>query len=66
VFFKKVPRVISVGAVVGTAVVAAWLLLHAREDPPRGDRGPLALPSVPTSIDARDASSADAVVIDAP
>jgi hypothetical protein len=63
----RVPvKAVTVGAIVGTIVVVAWLLLHAREDPPRGDRGPLALPNA-TNVDAaRDASSDDAVLSDAP
>ena len=57
----RVPvKTVTAGAIVGTAVVVAWLLLHARDDPPRGDRGPVAMPSVDAidAIDAIDASDA--------
>jgi hypothetical protein len=72
----RVPvKTVTVGAIVGTAAVVAWLLVHAREDPPRGDRGPVAMPSASSSAasaddaagdanDARDASAPDAVLID--
>jgi len=67
----RVPvKTVTAGAIVGTAVVVAWLLLHARDDPPRGDRGPVAMPSVDV-IDASDAlatgaasdASADGAVV---
>ena len=70
----RVPvKTVTVGAIVGTAAVVAWMLLHAREDPPRGDRGPVALPAATSANaapddaldDARDASAPDAVVDDA-
>jgi hypothetical protein len=59
----RVPvKTVTAGAIVGTAAVVAWLFVHARDDPPRGDRGPLAVSSVDSGIDARDAASDDAVL----
>jgi hypothetical protein len=64
----RVPvKTVTAGAIVGTAAVVAWLLVHAREDPPRSDRGPIAMPIEDAAHDAGDTRDASgAVLSDAP
>jgi hypothetical protein len=66
----RVPvKSVTAGAIVGTAAVVVWLFVHARDDPPRGDRGPVAVASVApdadAGTDARDAAADDAVLDEA-
>ena len=59
-------KTVTAGAIVGTAAVAIWMFAHAHDDPPRGDRGPLALPNVPVvdaSSDAHAESARDGAVV---
>ena len=53
----RAARLVTAVAIVGTVAVLGWMLLQLREDPPRADRGPLAIPSVSATTTKSPAAS---------